>query len=390
MVQLAGREAEWMAEAARVVEANGAISSISMGCPAKKVIGGYSGSALMRDPDHALSLIEATVKAVKIPVTVKMRLGWDDTSLNAPLIARRAQEAGVAMVTVHGRTRMQFYTGRADWDAIRAVRDVLTIPLVANGDVDTRADADEILRRSGADAVMIGRAAQGRPWHLGVVAGVASEPDAGSVAEIFAAHYRGMMEFYGEKGGVRHARKHVGWYLDRHAPNLPPVDKGAIMTSDAPSEVLSRVVEAMATPAATGHGRLPHEHETPVARRHQGRTCLAVGGAERHPEPRHHGQRDRHVVFANWEAESFSAPVPIILARHDIRAFIPFGSPLLTLIDQVRERLAPVNEYRVDLSSPRLGADKLVDLYVAPVRGRRAAWSSSSRNAPWPTRSIDS
>ncbi|WP_377289081.1 tRNA dihydrouridine synthase DusB [Rhizobium sp. SG2393] len=260
MVQLAGREADWMAEAAKVCEANGAdIVDINMGCPAKKVIGGYSGSALMRDPDHALSLIEATVKAVKIPVTVKMRLGWDDKSINAPLIARRAEEAGVAMVTVHGRTRMQFYTGRADWDAIRAVRDVLTIPLVANGDIDSRADAEEILRRSGADAVMIGRAAQGRPWHPGVVAGLATEPDRAGIASIFSSHYRGMMDFYGEKGGVRHARKHVGWYLDRHAPGLAPAEKSAIMTSDAPAEVLARVSEAILSAgerarAATGEG----------------------------------------------------------------------------------------------------------------------------------------
>ncbi|MFN3364425.1 MAG: tRNA dihydrouridine synthase, partial [Allorhizobium sp.] len=157
MVQLAGREAKWLAEAAVIAEANGAdIIDINMGCPAKKVIGGYAGSALMREPDHALSLIEATVKAVKIPVTVKMRLGWDDTSINAPDIAARAEAAGVQLITVHGRTRMQFYEGKANWDAIAAVRDAIRIPLIANGDVETVEDAHEILRRSGADAVMIG------------------------------------------------------------------------------------------------------------------------------------------------------------------------------------------------------------------------------------------
>ena len=145
MVQLAGREAYWMGEAARIAADNGAdVIDINMGCPAKKVTGGYSGSALMRDPDHALSLIEATVKAVDVPVTLKMRLGWDENSINAPLIAKRAEDAGVQMITIHGRTRMQFYNGKADWDAIRAVREVISVPLVANGDVATREDADEI------------------------------------------------------------------------------------------------------------------------------------------------------------------------------------------------------------------------------------------------------
>ncbi|MGZ2501637.1 nifR3 family TIM-barrel protein [Rhizobium beringeri] len=149
MVQLAGREAHWMAEAAKIAADHGAdIIDINMGCPAKKVIGGYSGSALMRDPDHALGLIEATVKAVDIPVTLKMRLGWDENSINAPDIARRAEAAGIQLVTIHGRTRMQFYEGRADWDAIRAVREVISIPLIANGDVETAGDAQEILRRS--------------------------------------------------------------------------------------------------------------------------------------------------------------------------------------------------------------------------------------------------
>ena len=230
MVQLAGREAHWMAEAARIAEGEGAdIIDINMGCPAKKVIGGYSGSALMRDPDHALSLIEATVKAVKIPVTVKMRLGWDENSLNAPLIASRAELAGVQLVTVHGRTRMQFYEGRANWKAIRAVRDVLTIPLIANGDVETEADALAILDQSGADAVMIGRGCQGRPWHAGVLAG-AEPPAREDIPEIACEHYRAMLDFYGEQVAVRHARKHLGWYLDRNAPHLPGEMKARIMT----------------------------------------------------------------------------------------------------------------------------------------------------------------
>ncbi|HTO30346.1 MAG TPA: tRNA dihydrouridine synthase DusB [Pararhizobium sp.] len=246
MVQLAGREAYWMAEAAKIVADNGAaLIDINMGCPAKKVTGGYSGSALMRDPDHALSLIEATVKAVNVPVTLKMRLGWDESSINAPLIAKRAEEAGVQMITIHGRTRMQFYTGKADWDAIRAVRDVISVPLIANGDVATKADADEILRRSGADAVMIGRSSQGRPWHAGVLAGAVKHPDAAAIADIVAEHYTMMLEFYGPDTGLRHARKHIGWYLGLFAPHLSPQDKAAIMTSTDPHAVLAGTVAAI-------------------------------------------------------------------------------------------------------------------------------------------------
>nr|WP_204339138.1 tRNA dihydrouridine synthase DusB [Rhizobium leguminosarum] len=246
MVQLAGREAHWMAEAAKIAADHGAdIIDINMGCPAKKVIGGYSGSALMRDPDHAIGLIEATVKAVDIPVTLKMRLGWDENSINAPDIARRAEAAGVQLVTIHGRTRMQFYEGRADWDAIRAVREVISIPLIANGDVETAGDAQEILRRSGADAVMIGRGCQGRPWHAGVISG-APEPLPPEIADIAIEHYRMMLDFYGEAVAIRHARKHLGWYLQRFAPDLSGAEKAAIMTSRDPREVAARLYDALA------------------------------------------------------------------------------------------------------------------------------------------------
>ncbi|MGZ2449121.1 tRNA-dihydrouridine synthase B [Rhizobium ruizarguesonis] len=246
MVQLAGREAHWMAEAAKIAADHGAdIIDINMGCPAKKVIGGYSGSALMRDPDHALGLIEATVKAVDIPVTLKMRLGWDENSMNAPDIARRAEAAGIQLVTIHGRTRMQFYEGRADWDAIRAVREVISIPLIANGDVETAGDAQEILRRSGADAVMIGRGCQGRPWHAGVISGTPA-PQSLEIADIAVEHYRMMLDFYGEAVAIRHARKHLGWYLQRFAPDLAGGEKAAIMTSRDPREVAARLYDALA------------------------------------------------------------------------------------------------------------------------------------------------
>jgi len=246
MVQLAGREAHWMAEAARIAEGEGAdIVDINMGCPAKKVIGGYSGSALMRDPDHALSLIEATVKAVKVPVSVKMRLGWDHASINAPEIASRAEAAGAAMITVHGRTRMQFYEGRADWRAIRAVREAIAIPLVANGDVDTAGDAREILRLSGADAVMVGRGAQGRPWHPAVLAGACAHPEAEEIADIAVEHYRMMLDFYGVEAGLRHARKHLGWYLERYAPGAA---KAEIMTARDSGFVADRLAAALLQP----------------------------------------------------------------------------------------------------------------------------------------------
>lgn len=254
MVQLAGREAQWMAEAARIVAGEGAdVIDINMGCPAKKVTGGYSGSALMRDPDHALGLIEAVVAAVNVPVTVKMRLGWDENSINAPLIAKRAQDAGVAMITVHGRTRMQFYEGKADWAAIRAVRDVLSIPLVANGDVETAADVQSIVETSGADAVMIGRGTQGRPWHAGVVAGW-PEPTAAEKATVACEHYSLMLQFYGRESGLRHARKHVAWYIDRNTQNVPGETKAALMTEKDPDRVL-RVLEDVMTNGASSARR---------------------------------------------------------------------------------------------------------------------------------------
>ncbi|MGU3400858.1 tRNA dihydrouridine synthase DusB [Brucellaceae bacterium D45D] len=243
VVQLAGREAHWMGEAAIIAEGEGAdIIDINMGCPAKKVTGGYSGSALMRDLDHAMTLIEATVNAVKVPVMLKMRLGWDENSINAPELAKRAEDAGVAMVTVHGRTRCQFYEGKADWDAIRAVRDAVKIPLVANGDVASRADADEIRRRSGADAVMIGRACYGQPWLAGAIVGN-SGPAREDMFDYILTHYEDMLDHYGPKTGVRHARKHLGWYLDCHGLAASQ-KKAELMTLTDPSKVveaLSRI-----------------------------------------------------------------------------------------------------------------------------------------------------
>lgn len=250
-VQIAGREAEAMAEAARMVADMGArVIDINMGCPAKKVTGGWSGSALMQVPDHALKLIEAVVAAVDLPVTLKTRLGWDDGSINAPELAARAVGAGVQMVVIHGRTRCQFYKGRANWQAIRAVRDAIDVPLIANGDIVGAGAANAALRASGADGVMVGRGAQGAPWKLAEISAalygtpMPQIPQGFAFYDMVSGHYEDMLRFYGVVLGNRVARKHMGWYMDRAA--TPRALRQRVLTEKDPKRVLSLLQDAVA------------------------------------------------------------------------------------------------------------------------------------------------
>jgi tRNA-dihydrouridine synthase B len=257
VVQLAGCEANWMAEGARIAEDTGAdIIDINMGCPARHVTGGQSGSALMRDLDHAEKLIEATVSAVKVPVTLKMRLGWDDRSLNAPELARRAEASGVQMITVHGRTRCQFYKGEADWAAVREVRDAITVPLIVNGDITSYETALQALEMSGADAVMVGRGAQGQPWLPGQIGRRLKTGNAEAMPSLSEQHryvralYDEVCQHYGLRIGLRHARKHLGWALDvaarcsRAPAEIVKAWRGKILTSEDPASVQRALKDA--------------------------------------------------------------------------------------------------------------------------------------------------
>ncbi|MEO6394418.1 MAG: tRNA dihydrouridine synthase DusB [Devosia sp.] len=250
IVQLAGCEPQWMAAGARIAEAAGAdIIDVNFGCPAKRVTNGYAGSALMRVPELAQRLVESVVGATALPVTVKMRLGWDDESLNAPEIAGRAVEAGAQMITVHGRTRQQFYKGQARWEMVRAVVEAVDVPVVVNGDIVDIDTARAALVQSGAAAVMMGRGAQGQPWIVGQIGAALdgldgpSTPVGDDLANIVAEHYEGVLSEYGVEVGVRAARKYLDWYLAAAAISVSSDARHRLLNSFVPAEVLGLIAD---------------------------------------------------------------------------------------------------------------------------------------------------
>ncbi len=260
VVQLAGRETQWMAKGAQMaVQAGADIVDINMGCPARKVTKGLSGSALMKTPDHALDLIKATVDAVDVPVTLKMRLGWDDDMLNAPEIAERAEAAGVKAIVVHGRTRCQFYKGNADWAAVKATKNAVNIPVVVNGDIHMPDDVTSALTQSGCDGVMVGRGLVGRPWNIAALQAAASgvaRPKPVPVEtqlEIIFSHYDDIIGFYPDGQGYRMARKHLAGYIENAPLGLSGVEigraRGAVCTLKDPDAV-KRALEQLYTNSA--------------------------------------------------------------------------------------------------------------------------------------------
>ncbi|MBX9574135.1 MAG: tRNA dihydrouridine synthase DusB [Caulobacteraceae bacterium] len=253
VIQLVGRDPVTMGEGARMAEQAGAdLIDLNFGCPAKEVTGAAAGSALMRQPELAARIIDSVVRATSRPVTVKMRLGWDDRDRNAPAIAARARDLGVKAITVHGRTRCQFYTGEADWDAVAEVKAAVDVPVIVNGDVRTAEDAREALRRSGADGVMLGRGVYGRPWIAAEMQtaldgrAVEAEPDAAGRHALVIEHLHAVLAFYGEGLGLRMFRKHLGWYVEQAPWPSDPLERRAAKARLCRLESAAEVDEALA------------------------------------------------------------------------------------------------------------------------------------------------
>ena len=375
-IQLAGCDPAAMAEAARIAVGRGAdLIDINFGCPVKKVaVGQSAGSALMRDEAAAARILEATVSAVTVPVTLKMRMGWDHASLNAPKLARIAQESGIRMVTVHGRTRQQFYTGTADWDFINSVKSAVSIPVIANGDILTEDDAATALRRSGADGVMIGRGCYGRPWFPTQVAHYLRtgqrlpEPPLGQQKTVMLSHYHAVLAHFGTDAGVRLARKHLSWY-SRGLPGSAEFRAAVTRLPDAAAVL--RLIDALLRSADRRGVHIPRIGPRPAGgsgmRNVVARAALKVVGRRDVPRPADPAallsalpmpvvllDADNRFRFVNHAAEQFLGISAAQLAQHRLQDLVPADSPIFQLIAQVRQGEVTVSDHDLTLDGPRL------------------------------------